>query len=176
MVKVEKAYQFHGPDASATLSLEDLFAGKDQLIVYNFMLPPGAARVCSGCACVAEHLPDVRHLRSRNTALVVVSRAPYAEIAESKAKLGWKFPWVSSYGSDFNRDFDATTADGREKPNLNVFYRKDGVVYHTYSIFADGVDSILTAYQLLDFTPLGRQDEAHNYADFKLNYEYDEDA
>lgn len=175
MVKIDKPYQFHGPDPSKPLSLQDLFAGKDQLIIYNFMFAPGAERGCSGCAFVGEHIPDLRHLRSRNTSLAVVSRAPLAEIAAWNEKLGWTFPWFSSYGSDFNHDFDATGDDG-ERPNLSVFYRKDGAVYHTYSTFPRGVETILGTYQLLDLTPLGRQDGPTGPAGFKLNYEYESDA
>lgn len=219
MVEVDKEYQFHGPDGS-TLSLEDLFAGKDQLIVYHFMFGPDAERGCKGCAFTglstpptppsspklthrplpAEHFPDLRHLASRNTTLVAVSRAPFAKLDAWKQKLGWTFPWYSSDGSSFNYDFHATLdaavapveynfapaaeleAKGLkwnvsgEQPGLSVFLRRDGKVYHTYSTYSRGGDRLLVTHQLLDMTPLGRQDQPGGPAAFKLNYEYEEGA
>ncbi|KAK0648532.1 hypothetical protein B0T16DRAFT_456002 [Cercophora newfieldiana] len=173
IVKIDKTYKFHGPGDS-TLSLDDLFNGKDQLIVYHFMFAPESERGCSGCAFTGEHIPDVRHLGARNTAMAVVSRAPFDKIAAWKAKLGWKFPWYSSIGSEFSRDFGGLSADGQDQPNLSVFYKKDGVIYQTYSVFPGGVMSFFGTYQLLDFTPLGRQDGPDGPAGFKLNYEYEE--
>jgi predicted dithiol-disulfide oxidoreductase (DUF899 family) len=223
MVEVDKQYQFHGPDGS-TLSLEDLFGGKDQLIVYHFMFGPDAERGCKGCAFVGtsynviplpfypgppltsvskitgEHIPDLRHLRSRNTAFVAVSRGPFAKLDAWKKKVGWTFPWYSSEGSDFNYDFHATLdpavrhveynfataaeleAKGLkyntagEQPGLSVFVRRDGKVYHTYSAYSRGVERLLGTFQLLDMTPLGRQVGPAGPADFKLKYEYEEDA
>ncbi|KAK1753907.1 hypothetical protein QBC47DRAFT_414831 [Echria macrotheca] len=175
MVKIDKSYQFHGPEGS-TLSLADLFGDKDQLIVYHFMFAPENERGCNGCAFVGEHIPDLRHLRSRNTSMVVVSRAPFDKIAAWKEKLGWTFPWYSSYGSDFNYDFGGTVkGGGGEMANLSVFYKRDGEVYQTYSIFPRGVEMLLGTYQLLDLTPLGRQDGPLGPAEFKLNYEYEAD-
>ncbi|KAG7285939.1 hypothetical protein NEMBOFW57_008235 [Staphylotrichum longicolle] len=190
MVQVDKQYQFHGPNGS-TLSLDDLFGDKDQLIVYHFMFGPDAER---------EHIPDLRHLRSRNTAMVVVSRAPFEKVDAWKKKIGWTFPWFSSEGSDFNYDFHATLDDSvapveynfataaeleakgqkwntsGEQPGLSVFLRKDGKVYHTYSSYSRGLDRLLVTHQLLDMTPLGRQDGPSGPAEFKLKYEYEEDA
>ncbi|KAK4450546.1 hypothetical protein QBC34DRAFT_76284 [Podospora aff. communis PSN243] len=175
MVKIDKPYTFHGPN-NTTPSLDDLFRGKDQLIVYHFMFPPNAERGCSGCAFVGEHIPDTRHLESRNTAMAVISRAPFDKIAAWKEKLGWKFPWYSSDGSDFTYDFGGASKEGGDQANLTVFYRKDGEIYQTYSIFPRGVLNFLGTYQLLDFTPLGRQDGPDGPAGFKLNYEYEEGA
>lgn len=236
MVKLDKEYIFHGPGGSA-VPLQDLFDGKDQLIVYHFMFGPDAERGCKGCAfvgmfvpfsfsyfnfslscvsrpirsfsqcqvlitkcLVAEHIPDLRHLRSRNTSMAVVSRAPLDRIETWKKRLGWTFPWYSSADSDFNYDFHVTidpkvgpveynfasaaeleakglkwNLDG-EQPGLSVFLKKDGVIYHTYSTYSRGLDHFLGTYQLLDMTPFGRQDGPKGPAEFKLKYEYDDDA
>ncbi|KAK4040820.1 hypothetical protein C8A01DRAFT_35192 [Parachaetomium inaequale] len=199
MVEVDKRYRFHGPDGS-TLLLEDLFGGKDQLIVYHFMFGPDAERGCKGCAFVGEHIPNLRHLGSRNTAFVAVSRGPFAKLDAWKKTVGWTFPWYSSEGSDFNYDFHATLdpavlpveynfataaeleAKGLkyntagEQPGLSVFVRRDGKVYHTYSAYSRGVERLLGTFHLLDMTPLGRQVGPAGPADFKLKYEYEEDA
>jgi predicted dithiol-disulfide oxidoreductase (DUF899 family) len=199
MVKLEKDYQFQGPD-NTVLSLSDLFAGKDQLIVYHFMFAPDAERGCKGCAFMGEHIPDVRHLRSKNTNMVVISRASFDKLDAWKKQLGWTFPWYSSEGSDFNYDFHATldetkkpveynyaTKEGLEakgqvwntkgeQPGLSVFLKKDGEIYHTYSSYSRGLEKLLGTMQLLDMTPLGRQDGPSGPADYKLNYEYDADA
>ncbi|KAK4449666.1 hypothetical protein QBC34DRAFT_484896 [Podospora aff. communis PSN243] len=199
MVKLDKEYKFHGPNGSI-LTLDDLFDGKDQLIVYHFMFGPDAEKGCNGCACVGEHIPDLRHLRSRNTNMVVVSRAPFEKLDVWKKKIGWTFPWYSSHGSDFNFDFHVTMDPavrpveynfasaaeleakglkwhlGGEQPGLSVFFRKDGVVYHTYSTYARGSEQLIGTYMLLDMTPLGRQDGMMGPAEFKLRYEYGDDA
>ncbi|KAK4126755.1 DUF899-domain-containing protein [Parathielavia appendiculata] len=199
MVLVDKQYKFHGPGGT-TLSLEDLFGGKDQLIVYHFMFDPDAERGCRGCAFVGEHIPDLCHLRSRNTNMVVISRAPFAKLDAWKKKLGWTFPWYSSEGSDFNYDFHATMdrsvrpveynfataaeldAKGLnynttgEQPGLSVFLRRDGKVYHTYSAYSRGLDRLLGTLQLLDMTPLGRQVGPGGPGEFKVRYEYEEYA
>jgi predicted dithiol-disulfide oxidoreductase (DUF899 family) len=198
MVHIAKNYQFNGP--SGPVSLGDLFGDKDQLIVYHFMFGPDAERGCKGCAFLVEHIPDLRHLGSRNTAMAVISRAPFAKIDAWKQKLGWTIPWYSSAGSDFNYDFHvtldpaicpveynfSTAAELAEKgqewntkgeqPGFSVFLRKEGKVYHTYSTFSRGSDRLLVTLQLLDMTPLGRQDGPAGPADFKLRYEYDDEA
>jgi len=199
-VEVDKQYKFEGPNGS-TLSLEDLFNGKDQLIVYHFMFAPDAERGCKGCAFLGEHIPDLRHLGSRNTAFASVSRAPYAKLDAFKKKVGWSFPWYSSGGSDFNYDFHATLdpavrspaeynfttvaeleAKGQgyntsgDQPGLSVFARRDGKVYHTYSAYSRGLERLLGTFQLLDMTPLGRQDGPAGPAEFKLKYEYEQEA
>ena len=155
---------------------------------------------CAYANSTGEHIPDLRHLRSRNTSMVVISRAPFAKLDAWRNKIGWTFPWYSSEGSDFNFDFQVTSdpalgpvqynfasaaeleAKGLkwhlegEQSGLSVFFRKDGVVYHTYSAYARGVERLLGTYQLLDMTPLGRQDGPKGPAEFRLRYEYDEEA
>jgi predicted dithiol-disulfide oxidoreductase (DUF899 family) len=199
LVKVDKNYTFKGPNGS-TPSLSDLFGDKQQLIVYHFMFGPDAERGCGGCAFIGEHIPDLRHLRSRNTAMVCVSRGPFEKLDAWKKKIGWEFPWYSSEGSDFNYDFHATLDEevapveynfaskeelvGKgqtwlkgEMPGLSVFFKKDGEIYHTYSSYARGLDKLLVTLQLLDMTPLGRQDVGKDGpAAFKLKYEYEEGA
>lgn len=132
--------------------------------------------------------------------MVVVSRAPFEKVDAWKKKIGWTFPWFSSEGSDFNYDFHATLDDSvapveynfataaeleakgqkwntsGEQPGLSVFLRRDGKVYHTYSSYSRGLDRLLVTHQLLDMTPLGRQDGPSGPAEFKLKYEYEEDA
>jgi predicted dithiol-disulfide oxidoreductase (DUF899 family) len=176
-VPVEKAYAFDGPSAKLTLS--DLFAGRSQLVVYHFMLGPGWKEGCPSCSLLSDHLDGaVVHLAARDVALAVVSRAPYAEIAPFKARMGWRFPWVSSFESDFNRDYHVSfskeeVATGEfyynygmngfpseEAPGISVFAKDaSGAVFHTYSSYARGGEPFIGAYHFLDMVPKGR-DEA----------------
>ena len=165
------------------VSLLDLFQGRKQLIVYHFMLGPDAEEGCVGCSFLGDHIPHLSHLRSMNTNLVFVSRSPPEKLAAFRERMGWtQVPWYSSLGSDFNYDFQATqdesvheieynyddkaTMEAKglkynikgEQPGLSVFLRgDDGKVYHTYSTYARGLDSLLITNGLLDVTPLGRQ-------------------
>lgn len=197
MVKVDKSYTFDGPDGT-TASLADLFAGKDQLIVYHFMFAPGDTRGCSGCSHVCESLPDVHHLLFKNTSLVCVSRAPVDDLEAYKRLAGWEFPWYSSGKSDFNLDFYATVdetvrpamlnfrtreeleAVGKKPysgdvPGLSVFCKNDkGDIFHTYSTFERGLEDVMSTLTLLDMTPLGRQLGENGPSEFKLRNEYDE--
>ncbi|PKS11284.1 hypothetical protein jhhlp_003046 [Lomentospora prolificans] len=200
LVKVDKNYTFKGPDGS-TLSLSELFGDKQQLIIYHFMFGPEAERGCKGCAFIGEHIPDLRHLRSRNTAMVCISRAPFEKIDAWKKKVGWEFPWYSSEGSSFNYDFHVTMDESvapieynfatkeellkkgqpvstfNELPGLSVFFKQNGEIYHSYSSYSRGLDKLLGTLQLLDLTPLGRQDHGKDGpAAFKLKYEYEEGA
>jgi predicted dithiol-disulfide oxidoreductase (DUF899 family) len=176
-VRVDKAYRFEGP--AGQLSLSDLFAGRTQLIVYHFMLGPGWKEGCPSCSLLADHLDGSSvHLAARDVTLTVVSRAPYGEIAPFQQRMGWSFPWVSSYDSDFNRDFHVSftreeVASGtfdynfgksgfpsEEAPGISVFAKDaSGAVFHTYSTYARGGEPLIAAYALLDMVPKGR-DEA----------------
>jgi len=191
MVEVTPDYRFTGLDAhgtTKTLSLSDLFDGRRQLIMYHFMFGPDEDAGCSSCAMVADSLPPLEHLHSRSTSLVVVSRAPIEKLEAYRKRMGWKFPWVSSYESDFNYDMHTTLDEAvrpveynyrskeelehkglpwftkGEQPGSSVFYRGDGKtgeegkVYHTYSSYARGGDWAITTLGWLDLTPLGRQD------------------
>ena len=176
-VKVDKAYAFETADGKRTLA--NLFDGRSQLVVYHFMLGPGWTEGCKSCSFLADHFDGARvHLAQRDVTLVVVSRAPLAEIQAFQRRMGWQFPWVSSFGSDFNPDyhvsftpeelargkvlynFELTGFPVEEGPGLSVFYRADGGdIYHTYSTYARGLDILVGAYNFLDLAPKGR-DEA----------------
>jgi predicted dithiol-disulfide oxidoreductase (DUF899 family) len=173
-VRVEKPYVFDTPEGKKTLA--ELFGGKSQLIVYHFMLGPGWDEGCPSCSYLADHFDGaVIHLANRDVAFVAVSRAPLSEIEAFKKRMGWRFKWVSSFGSDFNFDyhvsFPAVGEDGDynyerqeidsdEMPGASVFYKDaSGAVFHTYSAYARGLDILVGAYNFLDLTPKGR-DEA----------------
>jgi predicted dithiol-disulfide oxidoreductase (DUF899 family) len=174
-VKVEKAYMFDGPAGKETLA--DLFGGKSQLLIYHFMLGPGWVQGCPSCSFLADHFDGaVAHLAQRDVSLVVVSRAPLAEIAAYQKRMGWKFKWVSSYGSDFNHDFhfsfgkdemagevEYNYAKGKfpseEAPGLSAFFKDAAGVFHTYSSYARGLDILLGTYNFLDMAPKGRDED-----------------
>lgn len=157
MVKIDKEYLFEGPDGKA--SLLDLFDGRCQLILYHFMFDPSWDEGCKHCSNLVDNLPSrLARLHARDTSLVLVSRAPLAKIEPFKTRMNWTVPWFSSYGSDFNYDFDAT-GDGGEKPGISVFLREGETIFHTYSTTARGVDILLGTYNYLDLTPLGRQED-----------------
>ncbi len=192
MVKVDKPYLFE--DATGKHTLAELFEGKAQLIVYHFMLEPGWKEGCRGCSYVSDHFDGaLAHLAQRDTAFVAVSRAPLAEIEAFQKRMGWKFRWLSSEGSDFNYDFGASFRledVGNEKvsvnyagppkddspvPGLSAFLAQGGQVFHTYSTYRRGLDQLLNTYNLLDLTPLGRHEEdlPHPMAWVKLHDKYD---
>jgi predicted dithiol-disulfide oxidoreductase (DUF899 family) len=156
MVRIEKEYAFESPDGNVTLL--DLFEGRQQLIVYHFMFAPGDGQGCPGCSMFVDNLGHLAHLRARQTSFTLVSRAPLAEIAPFKQRMGWAVPWVSSFGSDFNHDF-AVTVDDRETFGLSVFLRDGESVYRTYFTSGRGVELLSSNWALLDLTPLGRQEE-----------------
>ncbi len=175
-VKVDKNYLFEGPNGKETLS--DLFAGRSQLVVNHFMLGPGWKEGCVGCSFGADQVDgSVVHLTNHDVMFVAVSRAPYPEIAAFHKRMGWRFKWVSSNGSDFNFDYnvsftEADRARGKasynfqeggfmsdEMPGLSVFYKDEaGDVFHTYSAFARGSELIGGVYGILDVTPKGRNE------------------
>lgn len=176
-VKVGKPYVFDGPDGKETLA--DLFGGKRQLLIYHFMLGPGWVQGCPSCSYLADHFDGANiHLAQRDVTLAVVSRAPRAEIEAYKKRMGWKFKWVSSFGSDFNRDFGVSFtkeemageveynyAKGKfpseEAPGLSAFIKNGGGdVFHTYSAYARGLDILVGAYNFLDMAPKGRDEDA----------------
>ncbi len=179
-VPVEEAYVFdteHGPR-----TLAELFDGRSQLIVYHFMFGPDWDEGCPSCSSLVDHidLPRV-HLEHHDVTWVAVSRAPLAKLLAYRARMGWSFPWVSSYGNDFNYDFHVSSTDERplleynfravpaearaggpgELPGMSAFALRDGFVYHTYSAYARGLDAVWGMFQWLDRAPLGRnQDDA----------------
>lgn len=175
--KVEKEYVFDGPNGRETLS--ELFDGRTQLVVYHFMLGPGWPQGCPSCSFLADHMDgSVVHLAQRDVTFLVAARAPFAEIEPFQKRMGWRFKWVSSYGNDFNFDYNVSftkesRVDGKvsynyglsgfaqdEGPGLSVFAKDDsGQVFHTYSTYARGLDILLGAYNYLDFVPKGRDEE-----------------
>lgn len=175
--KIEKPYVFDGPNGKATLA--ELFDGRSQLIVYHFMFGPGWKEGCPSCSFLADHFdgPAV-HLANRDVTLAVVSRAPLTEIEAFKKRMGWRFKWVSSFGSDFNRDYHVSftkdeMASGKvaynysmtefpseEAPGASVFYKDaSGNIFHTYSSYGRGLDILLGAYNFLDLAPKGRDED-----------------
>ena len=177
MVAIKKEYVFQGPEGRRTLA--DLFDGKRQLLVYHFMFGPDDDEGCPSCSFVADNFASgLVHLAARDTAFAVISRAPLDKIKRFKKRMGWSFPWLSSFGTDFNYDFQVTLDEdhtvynyapvsaqpaGRpqegEREGLSVFLRDGKRLFHTYSTYQRGIDSFLNTYNFLDLTPLGRQEE-----------------
>ena len=205
-VRVDKAYRFETDEGSA--SLADLFRGRSQLLVYHFMFGPDYTAGCPSCSAIADGFDGfVVHLANHDVTLSAVSRAPLAKLQAYKQRMGWKFPWASSFGSEFNFDFsvgfteeqqreegieynyrreppltargigDALTKQGegpvaevaagvgvdvptftRERPGMSAFVVEDGVVYHTYSTYARGLDGLWGMYQWLDRASRGRNE------------------
>ena len=177
-VRVEKRYTFD--TAAGRKTLAELFASRSQLIIYHFMLGPGWEAGCPGCSFLADHLDGaLPHLEHHDVTLTAVSRAPLAEIAAYKARMGWRFPWVSSHGSDFNYDYHVSftpedLADGKvfynfaeidaaqaapELPALSAFYKDEaGEVFHTYSSYARGPEELIGTLMILDRAPKGRNE------------------
>jgi len=199
-VRVDKEYRFETEAGSA--SLADLFGGRSQLIVYHFMFGPDYKAGCPSCSAIADGFNGIAvHLANHDVALTAVSRAPLATLQAYKQRLGWTFPWASSYGGDFNFDFnvafteqqqrdgdieynyrrnshamDATQAIPepviqvaascgtdvpaftRDRPGMSTFVLEDGVIYHSYSTYARGLDGLWGMYQWLDRAPKGRNE------------------
>ncbi len=185
MVRIEKPYEFAGPEGRVTLA--ELFAGRRMLYVHHFMWNDERGH-CPGCTAAAEAVFDNPKLRAaleeRDVRFVAISRAPRAKIEEAKAAKGWTFPWYSSEGSDFNYDFHVTLDESRVPIEYNyrtkaeliaagfkpeelrgdwtvnsVFLRDGEAVYHTYSAAARGLDHLFTPFGFLDLTPYGRQED-----------------
>jgi predicted dithiol-disulfide oxidoreductase (DUF899 family) len=160
IVRIEKDYDFEGPDG--TVRLLDLFAGRRQLIAYHFMFAPGVegwpAAGCRGCSFFVDNISHLAHLHARDTSFALVSRAPLVMIEPYKARMGWNVPWFSSFDSDFNVDFGLTTDEG-ERFALSVFLRDGDTIYRSYVTDGRGVEGLGSSSTLLDLTPLGRQEE-----------------
>lgn len=180
-VRIDKNYRFRTREGEAGLA--DLFDGQKQLIVSHFMFGPDWEEGCPSCSFWADGYSGLEtHLAHRDTAFVAVSNTSLDKIDEYRRRMGWTFRWVSSLGSDFNRDFHVTftpeeLANGTavynyapggfpstEAPGLSVFYRPDqDTVVHSYSTYARGLDMMNAAYHLLDLTPMGRHEEELNH-------------
>ena len=199
-VRIDKEYRFETDEGSA--SLADLFRGRSQLLIYHFMFGPDYTAGCPSCSAIADGFNgSVVHLANHDVTLAAVSRAPIAKLQAFKRRMGWSFPWASSFGSDFNYDFQAAYTEEqqrsgvadynfrpegfgpsleagkegpvaelaatvgtdaatymREAPGMSAFALEDGVVYHTYSTYARGLDGLWGMYQWLDRAPRGRNE------------------
>lgn len=178
-VRMDKDYVFQAPDGEKRLA--DLFDGRSQLIVYHFMLGPDWDAGCTGCSFHSDHVDGALvHLNNHDVTYVAVSRAPIEKIEAYRKRMGWKFPWVSSYGSDFNFDFHVSftpeeLASGSvrynfteipreqahdELPGLSSFQKNEkGEIFHTYSTYARGGEELIGTLMILDRAPFGRNEE-----------------
>ena len=173
-VRIEKDYQFDTPNGKR--SLADLFEGRSQLMVQHFMLGPGWEQGCPSCSYMADHMDGMNiHLANRDITFIAVSRASLDEIERFRARMGWKFKWVSSNATDFNFDFHVSftpeeRAKGKvnynftmqpfpaeEAPGISLFCKNEtDEVFHTYSTFGRGVEVMMGAYDMMDLAPKGR--------------------
>ena len=168
-VPIDKDYLFDTRDGKR--SLAELFDGRSQLLVYHFMYGPAWEEGCPSCSFWADNYDGVDvHLAHRDVTFVVVSRAPLADLLRYQERMGWTFEWVSSAGTDFNTDFGVSDVSfynfaqrddvADELPGLSAFIQVDGRVFHTYSAYSRGLDIFNGAYQMLDMTPKGRDEDA----------------
>jgi len=175
--KVEKEYIFEGPNGRQTLA--ELFDGRSQLIVYHFMYGPDDTEGCQACSFWADNFNGIDiHLAHRDVTFLAISRAPLQKLEAYKKRMGWSFKWVSSFGTDFNFDYQVSGTPeeqasgmmfynyalrenkGEERAGISAFFKdQDGTVFHTYSCYARGLDMMNGAYHYLDLAPKGR-DEA----------------
>jgi predicted dithiol-disulfide oxidoreductase (DUF899 family) len=178
-VKVEKDYVFDAPEGKVTLA--DLFDGKGQLIVQHFMFGPDWNEGCPSCSFWTDNFNGIDvHLAHRDTAFALVSRGPIDRLEAYRKRMGWNLRWVSSLNNDFNFDFavsfpadekaaiynfDTIEPHGQENPGLSAFRRDEGgAIYRTYSTYARGLDMLNGAYQLLDITSKGRDEDALSFS------------
>ncbi|HWU58993.1 MAG TPA: DUF899 domain-containing protein [Microbacteriaceae bacterium] len=183
-VRVEADYRFDTVDGPA--SLADLFHGRSQLLIYHFMFGPDFTAGCPSCSNIADGFDGYAiHLANHDVTLAAVSRAPLHKLLEYERRMGWSFPWASSYGSEFNVDFNVTLVEQQpaqseppnefvasladasgtdahtftqEGPGMSAFVLDDGVVYHTYSTYRRGLDVLWGMFQWLDRAPKGRNE------------------
>jgi predicted dithiol-disulfide oxidoreductase (DUF899 family) len=214
-VRIDKEYRFDTDEGRATLA--DLFRGRSQLLVYHFMFGPDFTAGCPACSSIADGFNGFAvHLANHDVMLWAVSRAPLPKLQAYKRRMGWTFPWASSFGSDFNYDFHAGVTERqqqsgqveynyrtsdvrksleagkegplaefaagagtdwatftREAPGMSAFALEDGVVYHTYSAYARGLDALWGMYQWLDRAPRGRNEDG---IWFRRNDEYEKEG
>ena len=190
-VLIDGDYEFRGPDGRQTLL--DLFEGRRQVLVYHFMFGPAWEEGCPSCSFWADNFngTDV-HLAHRDTTLVAVSNTSLDKIDAYRERMGWTFKWVSSLGTNFNRDFFVTFTEDQvergetyynyrmtkfpatEAPGVSAFYRDHGAVYHTYSTYARGLDALNGAYAMLDLTALGRHEDGKGMAWLRRRDRYED--
>ncbi|MFN0190501.1 MAG: DUF899 domain-containing protein [Aestuariivirga sp.] len=155
MVKIEKAYAFEG--ANGKVKLAELFEGRRQLILIHFMFHPSWDEGCEGCSMTVDSMGHLSHLHARDTSVALVSRAPYSKLSAYQRRMGWKVPWFSSFGTDFNKDFDVSK-DDEEKSAVSVFLRDGETVFRTYVTSGRGDEMLGSVWSYLDLTPFGRQE------------------
>jgi predicted dithiol-disulfide oxidoreductase (DUF899 family) len=190
--RVDTRYVFEGSSGKRTL--EELFEGRSQLIVYHFMFAPEWEVGCKSCSFWADNFNGIiPHLNQRDVSFVAISRAPREKLVAQQRRMGWSFEWLSSGDGDFNYDFQASFREdereaGKAQYNyerleskqsdlvaISVFYRDEsGAIYHTYSCYSRGVDMLNTAYHYLDLVPKGRDEAGLPYTQswVKLRDEY----
>jgi len=199
-VPVEKEYRFDTEDGTKTLA--ELFDGRSQLLIYHFMFGPPYEAGCTVCSSIADNIdPNVAHLRARDVTMLLVSRAPLEKLQSYKKRMGWNIEWVSTAGSDFNRDLGFTNSEEElrpflkgeipptvkqmaeasgtdvagyvtEAPGLSAYTISDGVVYRTYVTTARGLEPAMGYYSLLDRTPIGRNEEGSQLFWLRRHDEY----
>jgi len=180
-VQVNKEYVFDGPNGKQTLS--ELFDGRSQLIIYHLMYDPTWDTACQSCSFWADNFNDIIvHLNQRDVTMIAISKAPYGKIDKYKKRMGWDFKWVSSFDTDFNRDYYVSfTSEELEKkegfynftiqnpsvselPGVSVFYKdSSGKIFHTYSAYARGIDILNNTYNYLDLVPKGRDEDVYDF-------------
>ncbi|HXN06424.1 MAG TPA: DUF899 domain-containing protein [Nitrospiria bacterium] len=187
-VKIEKEYWFQGPNGRE--NLRDLFGKQSQLIVYHFMLGPDWDQGCKGCSFWADNFQGIPvHLAHRDVSFVAISRATLEKIESFRKRMDWNFKWVSSYGSDFNYDFNVSFTDeliksgnavynfvpdnsvDDERPGISVFHKDKNNVYRTYSTYSRGLDIFNGAYNFLDIVPKGRDEKKDNPAEWLRHHD-----
>ena len=163
-VLVEKEYVLEGPNGKVTLL--DLFEGRRQLLLYNFMFGPNQDVGCDGCSMFVDQVGHLAHLHARDTSFALVSRAPIEKIEPYRKRMGWTIPWYSAFESDFNVDQGVSPQEPQvgeyqdgETFMLSVFFSDGGRVYRTYSTTGRGVEALGSVWTFLDLTPLGRQEQ-----------------
>jgi len=164
MVLIDKHYVFDGPNGRATLL--DLFEGRRQLLLYNFMFGPNQDVGCNGCSMFVDQIGHLAHLHARDTSFVLMSRAPIEKIEPYRRRMGWSIPWYSSFESDFNVDQGVSPEEPQldayqdgESFGLSVFFRDGDRVYRTYFTSGRGVEALGSVWTFLDLTPQGRQED-----------------
>jgi predicted dithiol-disulfide oxidoreductase (DUF899 family) len=190
-VKLDKTYVFQTETGERTLA--QLFGANSQLVVYHFMLAPGAEEGCVGCSFLTDHLEGAAvHLEHHDVSVVLASRAPLADIRRYQARMGWRLNWVSAAGSDFNHDFHVSFTPeevasgsvtynyqtiepwGEDAHGISVFFRDTrGDIFHTYSSYGRGGEVLLGTYAVLDMTPKGRNEDGSMAGWVKRHDRYD---
>ncbi|KAL4861217.1 hypothetical protein BDV12DRAFT_208263 [Aspergillus spectabilis] len=179
MVRIHEPARFVFDTPNGVRTLLDLFDGRKQLILYHFMLGPHEAQGgCTGCSFCMDHIPDLRHLWSRDTSFAAVATAPLAEVTAYRDRMGWQFPFYSSakthemWAEVEARGEVVTWKPGNGYFGLCSFFREGDEVFHTYETSSRGLEIILSTYHLLDMTVLGRQEVGNGMRNFRRHDEY----